>query len=220
METARSKLEERLGDFVKEKRRGKMFQKEWKEKDGSVRRVFVTYDDKGFIGEVYYKGDVKHREEGPAWIEYYEGNKVKCAYYFKEGKIHKEEGPAVVWFYADGTVKKEEWWRDDRVHRDGDEPAITIYHPNGKIWMMMWCKNGRLERDFTKGPAYVVFNEKGKKVTEMYTYPDVIKEINYYDGAIVEVVIRGGKEEVFVYKLQRREEFGLFGSEAGVNFST
>jgi hypothetical protein len=84
---------------------------------------------------MWYKGDVFHREDGPA-LEYANGNME----WFLNGERHREDGPAIE--YTDGT---KEWYRYGTLHR---EDGPTREYPDGsKEW---WVKGRRHRED---GPA-------------------------------------------------------------------
>ena len=63
-------------------------------------------------GEVWYKDDEIHREDGPAVI-----GKDGTKEWLINGKLHREDGPATIWsngrkewWLNDSSVSKETWW--------------------------------------------------------------------------------------------------------------
>ena len=80
----------------------------------------------------YWKLNNKlHREDGPAYIAYYENGSIECESYRINNKLHREDGPAWIEYYGYGSVyskihylnniplKREEW--------------ISIISPTNKV---------------------------------------------------------------------------------------
>ena len=80
----------------------------------------------------------RHREDGPAFINY-SGDQ----FYYKNGDKHRLDGPAVM--YADGS---EFYYQNDELHRT-DGPALIIFNGTQKYY-----QNGKLHRD--NGPAVIL----------------------------------------------------------------
>jgi SLT domain-containing protein len=67
-----------------------------------------TYTNKK--AEIWHNGEGKyHREDGPAYIGYYEGGQVESERWCLNGERHRKDGPAYIDYYEDGRVSHEEW---------------------------------------------------------------------------------------------------------------
>lgn len=51
-----------------------------------------------------------HREEAPAWIEYYENGKVRYEEWYLNDKRHRKNGSAIIEYYEDGKVVYEKYY--------------------------------------------------------------------------------------------------------------
>jgi hypothetical protein len=72
---------------------------------------YISKLNEGIVTLYYYKGNVLHRNDGPAIDG---ANKI----YYQNGAVHRTDGPAVV--YANGL---ESWYYQNQVHRS-DGPAV------------------------------------------------------------------------------------------------
>ena len=50
---------------------------------------------------------IRHREDGPALIVYYESGNINYEHYYINGQRHREDGPAVINYNEDGSVSSE-----------------------------------------------------------------------------------------------------------------
>jgi antitoxin component YwqK of YwqJK toxin-antitoxin module len=48
--------------------------------------------------------DKLHRDDGPAYIEYYENGNIRGKTYFLNGNYHRPDGPAIISYYENGNV--------------------------------------------------------------------------------------------------------------------
>ena len=72
------------------------------------------YKQKRF--EVYRNSDRKlHREDGPAYIEWYENGSIAEEEYWINDKLHREDGPAFQSWFEDGRELRKEYYIND-VH--------------------------------------------------------------------------------------------------------
>jgi len=71
---------------------------------------FISWSDGTVNYKIWYKINNLHKEDGPAFIEYYRSGKVKTRTWFRESKIHRENGPAVEKYLEDGTKVGEEYF--------------------------------------------------------------------------------------------------------------
>lgn len=111
---------------------------------------------KDFFGEVWYAGNLVHREDDlPAEIKYdhYSDNDYRTfKKWYRRGVLHRDgDLPAVE--IGDGT---REWFRDGVRHRDGDLPAIV--HWDGSL---EWFYNGDHHREGDKPAAIFIDNVNG-----------------------------------------------------------
>lgn len=56
----------------------------------------------------------------------------------------RENGPAYIVFYENGQRQFESWYRNGKNHRDGNYPTETFYYSNGEIEMENYYHNGVL----------------------------------------------------------------------------
>jgi hypothetical protein len=71
------------------------------------RVVYTYYPDGRVHTESYYEGTYRHREHGPAYLEYYENRNKKSEGYYKNGQMHREDGPAWINYREDGQKEQE-----------------------------------------------------------------------------------------------------------------
>lgn len=45
-----------------------------------------------------------HREDGPAYIEYYYDGTLFCEFYYYNNQLHRLEGPAKIYYNPDGSI--------------------------------------------------------------------------------------------------------------------
>ena len=87
--------------------------------------------------ERYYNTNNElHRENEPAWIDYFENGNIKSMDYYINGDTHREDGPAVIGYYENGNIRFKSYFVNDKIHRE-DGPADTYYSEDG----LASCKN-------------------------------------------------------------------------------
>lgn len=104
----------------------------------------IVYHDNGRIATERWTDSKSelHKEDGPAFIQYFEnGNKLREVW-DNHGYAHREDGPAVTEYHPDGTVRKLEWFIKNLRHRE-DGPAVIIYNKDGSVYSKTWYKNNR-----------------------------------------------------------------------------
>ena len=99
--------------------------------------VHVVLEDSSW--ERWEVGNKLHREDGPAYIGYENGEVVKETWALN-GMFHNENGPAII-DYENGEVIEEYWYVNNFLHRK-DGPAWIKYR-NGKIVIQEWWVNNR-----------------------------------------------------------------------------
>lgn len=92
----------------------------------SMRTVIET---NGIIRHKIWSEENKiHRENGPAWIEYYVTGNVKTKAYFFNGVLHREDGPAVKKYTPDGKMYSPEYYLNgERVSKEAVEEYRKIH---------------------------------------------------------------------------------------------
>lgn len=109
-----------------------------------------------------------HREDGPAYIEYYNDGIIAKELYFQNGKCFREEDlPCWIEYDTDGNILEESYYKNGLIHRDNDLPARIARDENGKILTASWFSYGKVDRK--NGPAEI--NRCGKKIC-FYYYND------------------------------------------------
>lgn len=101
--------------------------------------ISTLIDDGEFAVEYRYEG-IRHREDGPAVVQYYKDGNKKYEAWSINNRPHREDGPAKIWYYENGNKEIEEWWIDNELHRE-DGPATIEYYENGNKQYESWYKN-------------------------------------------------------------------------------
>ncbi len=85
-----------------------------------------------------------------------EGKQVfKSSHKIPENLIyHRDDGPAYIEYHPDGKKYIEIWYKDGKIHRDGG-PASRWYNKDGNIVCEAWFLNGKQHR--VDGPAYIEY---------------------------------------------------------------
>lgn len=63
-----------------------------------------------------------------------------------DGNYHREDGPAYIQYYSNGKVMKEKWYTHGVLHSD-TTPSIKMYHTNGELNGIIWYTHGVLHRE-------------------------------------------------------------------------
>ena len=72
------------------------------------------YYQSGAIRYEYHLNGKQHREDGPAYIGYYENGAIEREEYFLNGKQHREDGPAIIYYYENGAIVYEIYCLNDK----------------------------------------------------------------------------------------------------------
>lgn len=109
---------------------------------GFLNGVFYLTDTSGYIllTKRLYTWEVKRT--------FYDKNKTKkkTEEWVKNGKLHRENGPAYLEWYDNGQIAGEGWYKNGKCHRENG-PSYKQWHKNGQIWIEKWCKNGRSRKE-------------------------------------------------------------------------
>jgi len=109
-----------------------------------IKRDF--YKNGNLRKEIYCKNGLLHREDGPAYINYFINEEVEKEYY-KNGRRHRENGPAIIKHYEDGKIYYESYYINGKLHRE-DGPARIWYGYDGiTIWSKEYYLNGEQVTD-------------------------------------------------------------------------
>jgi len=73
-------------------------------------------------------------------VEYEKWHKEGDEYYW-----HRENGPAFIMYYESGEKKYESWWVNDIQHKI-DGPACITYYKDGTIYEEYWINNTKLTK--------------------------------------------------------------------------
>jgi len=57
-----------------------------------------------------------HREDGPAYIDYYDNGNIEYEVYYINGKCTRLDGPASIWYDKDGKIKKVEYYIKNKYY--------------------------------------------------------------------------------------------------------
>ena len=131
--------------------------------------VKYKYHPKGTPKSItYYRNNLKHREDGPAYVEYLEdGKTLKSEKYFINGNLHRDSG-APAWI---------SYWDPSKI-----TVPVRGNIPPKRVERYYW--HGLRQR--SKGPAFIEYGKNGKKKKESYYRDDVRHRsdgpaiINYY----------------------------------------
>ena len=145
--------------------------------------------DEGIIREELYRyKGMRHRVDGPAYVEYYKNERPKVVTYWNNGKIHNENGPSSVEYYKSGNIRYVAYLVNGNFHRI-DGPAITEYYENGKPEEEVYYINGVITKDY--GPARMLYYTDGDIWKEEYYRKGQLcrtegpSVIEYYEGKIL-----------------------------------
>ena len=110
----------------------------------SYRKNFYTSGQ--LLEEGYYitvnGEELLHREDGPAYIMYYEDGTKGREQYFVYGDFHREDGPAATIWFEDGKLSAEKYFVNGLFHRL-DGPAEIYYFENGDVEDEIYYLNGK-----------------------------------------------------------------------------
>ena len=91
--------------------------------------------------EEWFKGNRRHREDGPAIIIYLENGTIIKEEWYKNDLLSRENGPAHIAYYENGNKETEGWYKNGKVHRT-DDYAFFEYYENGNLESKYYHING------------------------------------------------------------------------------
>jgi antitoxin component YwqK of YwqJK toxin-antitoxin module len=77
------------------------------------RTVVMRYQGEKKL-EIWLENDVLHRVAAPARIQF-KNDKITNEAYFKNGVRHREDGPAIIEYFEDGNIASCEYWLDGHL---------------------------------------------------------------------------------------------------------
>jgi len=108
-----------------------------------MKKYKVYTKEKGLVETNEYRDIdhlIWHREDGPAFIKYYNNGNLAYEEYRINNKRHRLDGPACINYY-NGLVEYEEYRFNDKIHRL-DGPACIEYDNNSNITFASYWING------------------------------------------------------------------------------
>jgi antitoxin component YwqK of YwqJK toxin-antitoxin module len=175
-------------------------------KDGPA---LIHYEDTGhLLIEAYYSRDLLHRpvDEGPAYIKYRKtSKKVSLEEYYEEDRYADRGGdlPNSVSYHPDSTnIQRVRYYKSEnghrtRLHRLG-APAEIAWHEDGKLAREIYCRDGKVDRDPTVGPALRRWHKNGKvKAIEYHKDGQLHRPIS--DGPARHTFHQNGKEKALEF---------------------
>ncbi|HHY79801.1 MAG TPA: hypothetical protein GX516_05495 [Thermoanaerobacter sp.] len=83
----------------------------------------------GFLKyKIWFKGQEYHKEDGPAFIEYYFTGAVKSRVYLVNGKLHRENGPAIEKYAPNGSLVKKEYFLNGKTVSEEEIKRYRAVH--------------------------------------------------------------------------------------------
>ncbi len=72
------------------------------------KRTIMTYQGAKKL-EIHLENNILHRVAAPARIQF-KNNRIVSEAYFQNGLRHREDGPALIEYSITGTIKNQEYW--------------------------------------------------------------------------------------------------------------
>jgi len=142
--------------------------------------AWIEYFENGLIKrEKYYVNGVLSRDGGlPAWLDYsYKGHLIEKICYLN-GKI--TDGLSKVSYYEDGSVSSEFNYENGELSSTVG-PAVIHYSADGNVSSSYWYLDGKLHRE--DGPAIVVYHSGTKITSEHHFFIDNYRSFDLNTGA-------------------------------------
>ena len=151
---------------------------------------------KNNISISYYLNGNLHRKDGPALVEYDDGN-IKFEEYYINGELHREDGPAFISYNHNGIIEDEAYFINGKRNRENG-PSV-IFRENNNIIKKAYFINEHLHCNY--GPAIVWYDVFGNIEKEEYYYYD----INFNPHRLPFKLPIDTKEKEFLLKLLYKE---------------
>jgi len=88
-----------------------------------MKRYKVYTIEKGLIETDNYsasRGLNWHKEDGPAYIRYYDNGNTECEIYYITDKKHRLDGPAVIEYNENGNILLQQYYINDVYYTKDD----------------------------------------------------------------------------------------------------
>ena len=96
--------------------------------------------------------------------------------------VSSQDSESIAYTYGDDNKKEiyASWWSSGRIfciiyrkdglrHRPSSEgPAYQDWHPNGQLYEVSYYEHGKLHRNKAEGPAVQMWNSSGEIVTQQF----------------------------------------------------
>jgi len=141
-----------------EQKRGTSGDEQFSRKQGETGQQieYEYHPNKNVKSITYYKNNVKHREDGPAYVEYLkDGKTLQFERYFINGNLHRDSDAPAWISYSNGDLYAEQYYMHGVKHRSGG-PAFIQYLDQGEISREDYYRDGQLHRD--DGPALILYH--------------------------------------------------------------
>ena len=90
----------------------------------------------------YYLNGKLHRNDGPAFIGFYNDGLLGLEQYYINGLWYRINGPVIIEYHKNGSIKKEKYYFNSKKHRK-DGPAEILFNNEGDIHFKKYYFNGK-----------------------------------------------------------------------------
>ncbi len=168
----------------------------WTDKAGRRHRdgdmpAMITVKNDGSEDWTYTFHGEAHRDNGPSFIQFYNGKVTQEVFYYKGDLTSIDDKPTIVRYDSDGKVLEQYWHYDHAYHRDNG-PAHISYGTKGQLVRETWYQYGKEHRP--AAPAVIYYAFDGSIATELW----------YKQGKEIESSIFEGMDETtreFTYNM-------------------
>jgi antitoxin component YwqK of YwqJK toxin-antitoxin module len=94
-----------------------------------IYRAFKNSNGMVYVRQ-YFKNSLRHRDIGPAWLDYFSSGVIRTEVFMYNGLYHREHKPAYIEYYSCGSKQAESYYINGKCHR-GDGPAYIEYRRDG-----------------------------------------------------------------------------------------
>ena len=123
----------------------------------------------------YYLGDILHRKDGPAYIEYeynYSGDNypITKEIYYNNGKIHRENGPAIIEYnghFRYCLQKYVDYYAEGKLKHIKNKNLIYFFR-NRVATKEIYFNDGIIHRE--DGPALLEYDNIGDFISKEYYF--------------------------------------------------
>lgn len=100
----------------------------------------IDIDRRNCIVEYFIKDRIRHRNDGPAWIQYYDAELTipRIERWYINGQLHRENAPAYFRYYKSGKLAAEEWFINGSLYRTTG-PSSILFNEDGSYAKIRWA---------------------------------------------------------------------------------